>query len=291
MKTSIGIFVYNEEKNIGRLLQALIKQKTKQIKIIEIVVVSSGSTDRTNSIVRHFSKIDKKIKLIVQKTRGGKAAAMNLFLKRAKGEIIVVSSGDVIPKEDCIEKLGNQFIQDSRLGMTGANAIPTNDKNTFLGYIIHYWWWMSAKLPRLGEMIAFRRNLISQIDEKIIVDEAYIEAVIAKKGYTVKVIESAIISNRGADNIKDLIKQRKRNYIGHKNLLRKTGYGVASFNFFKIARLTFGYLIGDFKIRYAFWIVGGAFIELYARFLGFMDMTFRKKNPYIWDIAQSTKKI
>jgi biofilm PGA synthesis N-glycosyltransferase PgaC len=56
IRVSIGICVYNEEKNIGRLLDKLLTQKTDLSDISEIYVVSSGSKDRTNEIVRTFAK-------------------------------------------------------------------------------------------------------------------------------------------------------------------------------------------------------------------------------------------
>ena len=81
-KVSIGIFVYNEEKNIRNILNALLNQNLMRISISEIVVVSSGSTDQTDEIVKDLSKRNKKIKLIVQKKREGKASAINLFLRK-----------------------------------------------------------------------------------------------------------------------------------------------------------------------------------------------------------------
>ena len=41
----VGIMAYNEEANIGHLLQALLVQKTEKVVIDEIVVVASGCTD------------------------------------------------------------------------------------------------------------------------------------------------------------------------------------------------------------------------------------------------------
>ena len=54
MDISVGIMAFNEEKNIGRLLKAILSQKLNQIKITEIIVVSDGSTDKTDEIVKNF---------------------------------------------------------------------------------------------------------------------------------------------------------------------------------------------------------------------------------------------
>jgi len=290
-KVSIGVFVYNEEKNITNILNALLNQKMRDINISEIIVVSSGSTDKTNEITQKLSEKNKKTKIFIQEERKGKASAINLFLKNAKEEIVVIESGDTIPKEDCIENLCKHFLNNPKLGLTGARSIPTNNKNTFLGYIIHYWWWIHNELPRFGEMIAFRKNIAPKISDKTSVDEAYIEAIATKKGYLKKQISNAIVNNHGAETIKDLIKQRKRVYIGHTLLKKEKDYFVQSFNFSRILKLTIKYIFNEKSLKGFFYLLGGSLIEIYSRISGFFDLKFKNKNPYIWDISKSTKKV
>ncbi len=294
MKTnivSIGVFVYNEEKNIMHLLNSLLNQKMNRIKIGEILVVSSGSTDNTNKIVDTFSRKNKKIKLIMQGKREGKASAINLFLKNAKNKIVVIESGDTIPDRNCIENICSPLFINKNMGLTGAQSIPTNDKDSFLGYIIHYWWWISNELPRFGEMIAFRKNLCPQISHTTAVDEAYIEAVISKKGYETKQISKAILKNHGPETIKDLIKQRKRVYIGHKHLEKEKNYSVISFNLYRILKLTILYIKKERSILGLFYLFCGALLEAYARVKGAYEFYFKKKNPFIWEISKTTKQI
>ncbi len=290
LKVSVGVFVYNEEKNISNILDALLKQKLNRIEISEIIVVSSGSTDKTNSIVKSFSEKNRRIKLLIQKTRQGKASAINLFLKNAKCSIVVVESGDTIPERDCIENLCRPFLESKKLGLTGARAIPTNNKDSFLGYVIHYWWWVHNELPRFGEMIAFRKDLSPQISKTTAVDEAYIEALISSKGYEKKQISEAVVRNHGAEKLKDLIKQRKRVYIGHRHLEREKTYVVESFNFSRIFFLTLKYILKEKSVKGFFYLIGGALIEVYSRILGMIELN-QGKNPYVWDTAESTKKV
>ena len=49
---SIGIMAHNEEANVGPMLGALVSQPTATVTLAEIVVVASGCTDRTESIVQ-----------------------------------------------------------------------------------------------------------------------------------------------------------------------------------------------------------------------------------------------
>jgi glycosyltransferase involved in cell wall biosynthesis len=39
---SMGIMAYNEEANIGRMLEALVSQRTARVTLTEIVVIASG---------------------------------------------------------------------------------------------------------------------------------------------------------------------------------------------------------------------------------------------------------
>jgi poly-beta-1,6-N-acetyl-D-glucosamine synthase len=80
LRASVGVMVYNEERNIGKLLQALTTQKLDNVEIAEIVVVSSGSTDGTDATVDEWTKRDGRISLVRQMSREGKASAINLFL-------------------------------------------------------------------------------------------------------------------------------------------------------------------------------------------------------------------
>ena len=50
IKCSVGITAYNEEANIGNLLQAVIDQRLYEVEITQIVVVASGCTDRTEEV-------------------------------------------------------------------------------------------------------------------------------------------------------------------------------------------------------------------------------------------------
>jgi hypothetical protein len=49
IKCSIGITAYNEEANIGQLLQAMLDQRLYSVEISEIIVVASGCRSARSS--------------------------------------------------------------------------------------------------------------------------------------------------------------------------------------------------------------------------------------------------
>lgn len=292
IKCSIGIMAYNEEENIGKLLNALLHQELSEVEIEEIIVVCSGCTDNTENIVKEFIGLDKRIKLISQEKREGKASAVNLFLKSAKGEICVLESADTIPAPSTIEELVKSF-SDSSVGMTGGHPVPVNDTHTFLGFTAHLLWDLHHKLalkyPKLGEMVAFR-NIVDSIPINTAVDEVSIEAKIKEKGYILKYIPSAIVYNKGAENIVDFLKQRRRIYAGHLWVKKYYEYTASTMNPFRILLLVISEIKFDFKS--IFFTLGAIFLEGYGRLLGYIDFYIKKKkNPYIWNIAKTTKKL
>jgi len=287
---SVGIMAYNEEGNIGRLLEALLSQKMRHGIMKEIIVVASGCTDRTEDITREYGQKDSRIKLLIQKNREGKASAINYYLSQAKGDIIVLESGDTIPDTETIDRLIAPF-EDPSVGMTGAHPVPVNDRDCFIGFVVHMMWGLHHKIaletPKLGELVA-SRNIVREIPHDSAVDEASIEAIIREAGLELRYCPAAIVQNKGPETIKDFLKQRRRIAAGHTHLAKEKGYVVSTTDPIRILKL----LIQEhsWKPKETLWTIGGIGLEVIGRILGYYDYYIRKKNPYIWDIASTTKK-
>ena len=288
---SIGIMAYNEEANIGELLDALRRQKLSACSIIEIFVVASGCTDRTEEIVRDCARLDKRIKLLIQEKREGKASAINLFLSRAVGDVFILESGDTMPETDTIEKLVTPFFN-SKIGMTGGKPIPINSSDTFIGFTVNLLWKLHHNIslmhPKMGELVAFR-NTVKEIPSDTAVDEASIEAIVIKEGYELEYVEDAVVYNKGPENIGDFLKQRRRIAAGHLYVKHFQGYSVTTTSWKHILRPFLKEM--RWKGKGLFWNAGAASLEVIGRALGYYDFYIRKKNPFVWDISESTKNL
>lgn len=291
LKASVGVMAYNEEKNIGRLLEALTSQRLEKVEIAEIVVVSSGSTDRTDDIAREWTERDDRVRLIRQESREGKSAAINLFLEGAAGDVFILESGDTLPAPECVERLLEPFADDD-VGMTGARPVPVDDPDTFMGFVVHMLWRLhhrlAMKTPKLGEMVAFR-SFVRAIPPESAVDEASVEAVVAEHGMSLRYAPEAIVNNKGASNVRDFLSQRRRIYAGHLWLEREQEYEVSTKNVGGILSVLLEDL--EWTPRSLVWTAGGVFLEFVGRLLGVIDYHVLKKNPYAWDIAESTKSL
>jgi biofilm PGA synthesis N-glycosyltransferase PgaC len=291
IQVSVGITAHNEAANIEQLLEALLAQDTKEVQIDEILVVSSGSTDGTDDIVRQWENKDPSIRLLRQAKREGKASAINLFIEEARNEILVLESADTLPLANTVETLVRP-LRDQGVGMTGAHPVPLNSESTFIGAVVHLMWDLHHRLalesPKLGEMVAFRK-VVDSIPLESAVDEASLEAAVRRAGFTLLYIPEAIVHNKGPERVRDFIVQRRRIQAGHLWLRSNFGYKVSTKRVSRILRHLVqatprsgrGLLVG----------VTAIILEALGRGLGWMDFKVLGKNPFVWEVAQSTKSL
>ncbi|MCP4166495.1 MAG: glycosyltransferase [Chloroflexi bacterium] len=293
LRCSVCVTAYNEEANIGKLLDSMLDQLLFEVEISEIVIVASACSDRTVPIVREFMDRDERIKLIEQERREGKTSAINAFLRVAKEDICVLESGDTLPHETAIEHLVRMF-RDPNVGMTGAHKIPVNTPDHLVGVFTYLRLQMEHELcldiPRLGEMIAFRK-VFDQIPPDVAMDEAFVEAIIVERGMQVRYAPDAVVYNTGPTSLGDFVRQRRRNHAGHLYLQHKYGYKVSSLRKRRVARIAFRHIWdavwGVVRLVYVLGLL--AVLEGGSRLLGWYDYRIRKDRHVVWDMAWSQK--
>ncbi len=291
IRCCVGIMAYNEEANIGRLLDALLAQETETVSVEEIVVVASGCTDGTEEIVERFVARDDRIRLLRQPRREGKASAVNLLLRSTQQEVVILHSADTLPMPHTIEALVSPFA-DPQVGMVGGRPVPMNPANNFMGYGVHLLWELHHQIalrrPKMGELIAFR-NIFRQIPYDSAVDEASIEPLIIGQGLRLLYAPDAVVCNKGPENVRDFLKQRRRIFAGHLYVKDMLGYQVSTMNNARIAWL----LVKNLKLDWRFFTWGLAIValEVFARLWGTYDYLIWKRKPFAWSIAESTKDL
>lgn len=287
---SVGVTAYNEENNIGPLLDALIDQHLHDVEIVEIIVVASACTDRTVPIVQEFMAKDSRIRLIEQPRREGKTSAVNKFIEAAQTDICVLESGDTLPHEYAIEHMVRIFA-DPNVGMVGAHKVPVNTPDHIAGLLTHLRLRMEHELcleiPRLGEMIAFRK-VFERIPADVAMDEAFVEAFIVKRGMDVKYAPDAIVYNTGPTTISDFMRQRRRNHAGHLYLKHKYGYAVSSIQNRRVARIAWKELWGIIQLIWVLFLL--AVIEGWSRLMGWYDFAVKRDRHVVWNMAWSQKQ-
>lgn len=126
---SLLISAYNEATVIRQKLQNSLSLDYPHEKL-EVVVMSDGSDDDTDSIVREFAA--EGVRLYRQEPRQGKSAALTRFVPRAQGDVIVFSDANSMYEPDALRKLVRHFRAPDVGYVVGRQDyyVPTNGSPT-----------------------------------------------------------------------------------------------------------------------------------------------------------------
>jgi poly-beta-1,6-N-acetyl-D-glucosamine synthase len=287
---SVGIMAYNEEANIADAIGAILGQELTAGHIAELIVVASGCEDRTVPIVSDIVSRDPRVRLIEQKSREGKASAINLFIAAATSPVLLMVSADVLVEDGTIDALLRHF-EDPGVGMVGGHPIPVNPETTFLGHAVHLQWRLHDRIareaPKLGEIVAFR-NVVPSIPTDTAVDEISIQAVVTQLGHRLVYEPQAIVYNRGPTTVRDFLRQRRRIHAGHLRIVEQQGYAASTMSSTRVVRALLS--SGSFtRPRSLVWSIGTVGLEVAARTLGHYDVE-RRRPQHVWEIAATTKE-
>ena len=124
---SIVIPCFNEEKSIGKNIEAFLASDYKGLK--KLIVVDDCSTDNSYEIIKQYAKqYPRVIALRTPKNTGRAAGAKNFGIKYVKTELIGFSDADSLPNKNAISKMVG-FFNDSKVGGITSRVFVNNPKN------------------------------------------------------------------------------------------------------------------------------------------------------------------
>lgn len=287
----MGVCAHNEEKNIYQSLSSISSQSLKDFRLEEIVVVSSGSTDLTDTIVKDYISKDPRARLVVQEKREGKSSAVNVFMKEAKGAILVLVNADNQLTDMALSRLLAPLLNE-KVGIVGGHPVPVNTDKTLVGFAVRMLWDMHHRLslvsPKTGELVAFR-NLGVRIPPGTNTDEDWIRMEIERRGYVTAYAPEAVVLNRGPENLREFMIQRTRVNIGEKYMKKRYGFTVPTWQVRSLILAVSGFLrenkghIGK--------VLGAVILEFTARIYATVYVSMNKPDQYVWKVVDSTKKL
>ena len=136
LKLSIVIPAYNEERYLGKCLEAVFNEIEKSNRDIEVVVVDNASTDKTSEIAKSFSGV----KLVYEPKKGLSQARHSGYLASAGDIIANVDSDSTIPA-GWIEKVFVEFSKNPNLvALSGPYLYPEMPRLT--NFMIHVYYFI-----------------------------------------------------------------------------------------------------------------------------------------------------
>jgi cellulose synthase/poly-beta-1,6-N-acetylglucosamine synthase-like glycosyltransferase len=182
--------VRNEEKTVARKLENLLALDYPEHNA-EIVVVSDGSTDGTEGILREYVRNPRVHALLNQLSRG-KASGLNDALEVAHGEIVVFTDVRQTLEAQGLRLLVQDFA-DPQVGCVSGELMlgdpAAGEKNRGIGL-----YWRIEKTMRdlesasgsvvgaTGAFYGVRRELLQPIPPETLLDDVYIPMQVVKAG-------------------------------------------------------------------------------------------------------------
>lgn len=224
---SIIIPAYNEEKNIGKCLEAILRQDFRGE--MEIIVVNDGSTDKTAEIASRYS-----VTLIDLQINLGKAKALNTGIKNANGDILIFSDSDSQMSGNAVSSLV-KCLKDHQDAQVGAGNIFIDDrdgKSSLLKYFQMIEYHTEQEINRYlqsqggkvlvcpGPLFAVRRQVTEEIlfSDQSVVEDADFTVHVLKKNIKVVREPEAKVYTEAPDSLRKWFIQRKRWWYGNLQL-------------------------------------------------------------------------
>jgi cellulose synthase/poly-beta-1,6-N-acetylglucosamine synthase-like glycosyltransferase len=219
---SIIITSFNEPKTIGKAIESFLDQNIKEN--YELYIAAPDK--ETHEIVKKYQNKNKKIKLFIDPGKG-KSYAINLLLPKLKGEIIILSDGDVYVSENSIKELIKPF-ENSKTGCVTGQPISIENKNTILGYWSHLLCNAAHKLRERrhkqkkflecsGYLWAFRNKIIKKFPLDV-GEDTIVPIMFYRKNYEIKYSPKAKVYVKYPEKIKEFFKQKRRTAGAHDNI-------------------------------------------------------------------------
>lgn len=122
MHLSVIIPAYNEEKRLGKTLEAVGEYLKKQSYDWEVIIVNNNSSDGTVSVTERFTFQDLRFK-IMDEPRPGKGYAVTRGMMEARGDLRLFMDADNSTSIDHIERM-MPYIQSGYDVVIGSLAVP-----------------------------------------------------------------------------------------------------------------------------------------------------------------------
>ncbi len=216
---SVLITAFREATTIGQAIEAFLPQLPTDAEIL-VICPDPG----TIAVVDDYAARHPAVRRVTDPQRG-KPAALNVGLKAARGDVVVLSDGDVVVAEDALAPLLAPF-KDPQVGAVSGRPVSVSPRDVLLGYWSHL---LTESIHQMrlardqtgrflvcsGYLFAFRRALIEHVPEDALAEDAVISHFIARQGYRIRYGPQARVFVKYPTTYRDWLRQKVRTSGGY----------------------------------------------------------------------------
>lgn len=226
-RIAIVLAVHNEEKNLLRKLSNL-EGLDYPPERLEVIVVSDGSTDQTNQILREWQRPSRRA--VILPDHCGKANALNHGIAAAQGELICFVDARQTIASDGLRNLASNFA-DPSVGCASGELILRGSQQVKLPHGGGLYWRLEKNMRKwegmtgstvgaTGAFYAVRRSLVPPLPGGTILDDVYIPLHVARQGSRVIFDPSAVVWDDLNPSLKQEFRRKVRTLTGNYQLLQ-----------------------------------------------------------------------
>lgn len=226
---TIMIPAHNEEKVIASTLERILELNYPQ-HLIQIIVINDNSSDTTGVQIKKVqdNSPERRINVITtNKENGGrgKAHALNLALKQAKGEWICIFDADAAPERNTLKFLIIKSFEDKRFAAVFGRNKARNRNRNFLTKCINLELIASQRIVNPGKWYLFKlgqipgtnfiinRTILQKVggwDSRAITEDTDLGFTIMKRNYLIAYESRAEAYQQEPEKLSVYVKQRIR---------------------------------------------------------------------------------
>jgi len=196
---SVVMVVRNEEAGLACKLRNLLELDYPAERC-QIVVVSDGSTDGTEAILREHAH-NPRVQIILNQLAGGKAPGLNDAMTVAHGDIVVFTDARQRIEPGAIRRLAENFA-DPEVGAVSGELMLGDPENGETRRGMGLYWQIEKRVRELearagsvvgatGALYAVRRELVVKVPADTLLDDVFIPMNVARQGFRVVFDERA----------------------------------------------------------------------------------------------------
>jgi len=290
---SIIITAYKEEKTIKKAIVKILENKIKEKHEILVLAPDKETLGVAKQLLKKHNQI-----VVIQDKGTGKPEALNLAFKKAKGDILILTDGDVYISENSISLILDAF-ENKKIGAVSGRPVSLNSKKNMLGFwsyllseTAHYRRKKALQLKKRfycsGYLYAIRARIIKKIPSETLSEDGFISHLIYSKKYKVDYVPEAEVYVKYPLNFKDWIIQKRRSAGGYNQIKLWTkieirSFSKESFGIFQVLK----YSQNLRELLYTFILI---MARIYLWMLIFIDINIKKKKlKKVWLRVESTK--
>jgi len=226
-RVTIVMAVRNEEKNLRKKLQNL-RALDYPPDCLEIIVVSDGSSDRTNRILGDWRNASHRT--VILPRHEGKATALNHGTVLAAGEIVCFTDARQDIARDGLKNLVANFA-DPRVGCASGALDIRKSTGTAASDGVGLYWRLEKNIRNweglagstvgaTGAFYAVRRELLVPLPVGTILDDVFLPLQVARQGRRVIFDPTAVAWDEFTPSPKQEFRRKVRTLVGNYQLLQ-----------------------------------------------------------------------